>query len=97
MTAGALRHAGTISYPHGGGLTTAGRASRERVRLASADLIWADASGPEVPGNLHSGRCYHPYRADRRDVPWDPLPLGFWLTDRLSLQPAQGRAIGYGM
>jgi hypothetical protein len=34
MTDGALRHAGTMTYPDGGGLTAAARARRERVRLA---------------------------------------------------------------
>jgi hypothetical protein len=69
MTDGALRHAGTMTHPDGGGLTAAARARRERVRPAAAELIEADADGPEVPGNLYSGRCCHLYRADRRDVP----------------------------
>ena len=34
MTDGALRHAGTMTYPDGGGLTAAARTRRERVRLA---------------------------------------------------------------
>ena len=48
MTAGALRYAGTMRYPDGGGLTAAERARRERVRLAAADLIEAGARDREV-------------------------------------------------
>jgi putative transposase len=35
----AVRYAGTMRYPDGGGLTAAERARWERVRLAAAELI----------------------------------------------------------
>src|SRR6266516_5222159 len=44
----AVRYAGGMRYPEGGGLTAAERARREQVRLAAADLIEAGASDREV-------------------------------------------------
>jgi transposase len=46
--AAALRYAGVMRYPDGGGLTTAERARREQVRLAAADLIEAGVSDKEI-------------------------------------------------
>ena len=37
----AVRYAGVMRYPDGGGLTVDERARRERVRLAAAELIGA--------------------------------------------------------
>ena len=42
--------------PDGGGLTAAARARRERVRLAAAELIEADASGREVARRFRVSR-----------------------------------------
>ena len=56
MTAGAARYAGTMRYPDGGGLTAAERARRERVRLATADLIEAGASDQEVARRFRVSR-----------------------------------------
>jgi transposase len=44
----AVRYAGDVRYPDGGGLTAAERARRERVRVAAAELIEAGASDREV-------------------------------------------------
>src|SRR2546429_719419 len=44
----ALRYAGVMRYPDGGGLTAAERARREQVRLAAAELIEAGAGDREV-------------------------------------------------
>jgi hypothetical protein len=56
VTAGALRYAGTMRYPDGGGLTGARRARRERVRLAAAELIDAGASDREMARRLRVSR-----------------------------------------
>ncbi len=40
----AVRYAGDVRYPGGGGLTAAERARREQVRLAAAEMIRAGAS-----------------------------------------------------
>jgi hypothetical protein len=56
VTAGALRYAGTMRYPDGGGLTSARRARRERVRLAAAELIEASASDREMARRLRVSR-----------------------------------------
>jgi transposase len=44
----AVRYAGVMRYPDGGGLTAEERGRRERVRLAAAELIEAGASDREV-------------------------------------------------
>src|SRR5260370_17467570 len=44
----AVRYAGCMRYPDGGGLTAAERARREQVRLSAAELIEAGASDREV-------------------------------------------------
>ena len=44
----ALRYAGSMRYPDGGGLDAAERARREQVRLTAAELIEAGASDREV-------------------------------------------------
>ncbi len=41
VVAAALRYAGVMRYPDGGGLTVQERARREQVRLAAAELIEA--------------------------------------------------------
>jgi Homeodomain-like domain len=51
-----VRYAGTMRYPDGGGLTVAERARRERVRLAAADLIEADASDREIAKRFRVSR-----------------------------------------
>src|SRR5215472_7939405 len=49
LVMGAARcYAGVMRYPDGGGLTAAGRARREQVRLAAAGLIEAGVSDREV-------------------------------------------------
>src|SRR3954465_15494215 len=46
-----VRYAGGMRYPDGGGLTAAGRARREQVRPAAAELIEAGGGGRgERPG-----------------------------------------------
>src|SRR6266700_978912 len=44
----AVRYAGVMRYPDGGGLTAGERARRERMRLAAAELSEAGASDREV-------------------------------------------------
>ena len=56
MTAAQLRYAGTMRYPDGGGLTTAERARRERVRLAAAELIEQGASNKEIARRFRVSR-----------------------------------------
>jgi len=51
-----VRYAGSMRYPDGGGLTAAGRARRERVRLAATDLIEAGASDREVARRFRVSR-----------------------------------------
>jgi transposase len=48
--------AGVMRYPDGGGLTAAGRARREQVRLAAADLIEAGASDWQVARRFRVSR-----------------------------------------
>ena len=50
------RYAGVMRYPDGGGLTAQGRARRERVRLAAAELIEAGAGDREVAKRLRVSR-----------------------------------------
>ena len=52
----AVRHAGVMRYPDGGGLTAAERARRERMRLAAAELIEAGASDREVARRFRVSR-----------------------------------------
>jgi alkylation response protein AidB-like acyl-CoA dehydrogenase len=56
VTAGAARYAGSMRYPDGGGLDAIGRARRERVRLAAAELIEAGASDREVARRFRVSR-----------------------------------------
>ena len=51
MTAGALRYAGTMTYPDGGGLTAAARARRERVRRSAAQQ-WSRAARAPVEAEV---------------------------------------------
>ena len=48
MSRRAVRYAGVMRYPDGGGLDAGERARREQVRLAAAELIKAGASDREV-------------------------------------------------
>ena len=52
----AVRYAGVMRYPDGGGLTAAERARRERMRLAAAELIEAGASDREVARRFRVSR-----------------------------------------
>ena len=52
----ALRYAGIMRYPDGGGLDAAERARREQVRLAAAELIEAGASDREVARRFRVSR-----------------------------------------
>ena len=52
----AVRYAGIMRYPDGGGLTAAERARREQVRLAAAGLIEAGASDREVARRFRVSR-----------------------------------------
>src|SRR5258708_39647817 len=45
-----------MRYPEGGGLTAAGRARREQVRLAAAELTGAGAGGREVARRFRVSR-----------------------------------------
>ena len=57
LTAGrGVRYAGGMRYPDGGGLTAGERARRERVRLAAAELIEAEASDREVARKFRVSR-----------------------------------------
>jgi hypothetical protein len=47
---------GVMRYPDGGGLDGSGRARRERVRLAAADLIEDGASDQEVARRFRASR-----------------------------------------
>ncbi|HEX4659890.1 MAG TPA: hypothetical protein VH307_21095 [Streptosporangiaceae bacterium] len=54
-----------MRYPDGGGLTAAGQARREQVRLAAAELIEAGASDQEVAwhfrvSRMSANRCERP-------------------------------------
>jgi transposase len=49
-------YSGVMRYPDGGGLTAAGRARRERVRLAAAELIEAGFSDREVARRFRVSR-----------------------------------------
>jgi transposase len=51
-----VRYAGVMKYPDGGGLTAAGRARREQMRLAAAELIEAGASDREVARRFRVSR-----------------------------------------
>jgi len=53
---GRVRHARTMRYPDGGGLTAAERARRERVRLAAAELIEEGASDREIAKRFRVSR-----------------------------------------
>src|SRR5512142_1138267 len=52
----ALRYAGGMRYPDGGGLDAAERARREQLRLAAAELIEAGASDPEIARHFRVSR-----------------------------------------
>src|SRR5260221_3168202 len=52
----ALRYAGAMRSPDGGGLDAAGRSRREQVRLTAGELIEAGASDGEVAGHLRVSR-----------------------------------------
>ena len=52
----ALRYAGSMRYPDGGGLDAAERARREQVRLTAAELIEAGASDREVARRFRVSR-----------------------------------------
>jgi transposase len=52
----AVRYAGGMRYPDGGGLTAAERVRREQVRLAAAELIEAGASDREVAKRFRVSR-----------------------------------------
>src|SRR6266581_5921763 len=52
----AVRYAGVMRYPDGGGLTAGERARRERMRLAAAELIEAGASDREVAKRFRVSR-----------------------------------------
>ena len=56
MTARALRYARTMRHSDGGGLTTAARTRRERVRQATAELIEVGASDREMARRLRVSR-----------------------------------------
>jgi len=56
VTARAVRYAGTMRYPDGGGLTAQERARRARVRLAAAELIEAGVSDREVARRFRVSR-----------------------------------------
>ena len=51
-----MRYAGVMRYPDGGGLDAAGRARREQVRLAAAELMEAGASDREVARRFRVSR-----------------------------------------
>jgi hypothetical protein len=53
---GVLRYAGIMRYPDGGRLTAAERGRRERVRLATAELIETGASNREVARRFRESR-----------------------------------------
>jgi transposase len=52
----AVRYAGGMRYPDGGGLDAAERARREKVRLAAAEMIEAGASDREVAKRFRVSR-----------------------------------------
>jgi len=52
----AVRYAGGMRYPDGGGLDAAERARRERVRLAAAEMIEAGAGDREVAKRFRVSR-----------------------------------------
>ena len=52
----AVRYAGGMRYPDGGGLTAAERARREQVRLAAAEMIEAGAGDGEVARRFRVSR-----------------------------------------
>jgi len=52
----AVRYAGGMRYPDGGGLDAAERARRDRVRLAAAEMIEAGASDREVAKRFRVSR-----------------------------------------
>ena len=56
VTRPAVRYAGGMRYPDGGGLDAAERARRERVRLAAAEMIEAGASDREVARRFRVSR-----------------------------------------
>jgi transposase len=56
VIAAVSRYAGVMRYPDGGGLTSAERARREKVRLAAAELIEAGASDREVATRFRVSR-----------------------------------------
>ena len=56
VTRRAVRYAGGMRYPDGGGLDAAERARRERVRLAAAEMIEAGASDREVAKRFRVSR-----------------------------------------
>jgi transposase len=51
-----VRYAGVMRYPDGGGLDAAGRARREQVRLAAAELMEAGGSDREVTRRFRVSR-----------------------------------------
>ena len=56
MTWRAVRYAGGMRYPDGGGLDAAERARREKVRLAAAEMIQAGASDREIAKHFRVSR-----------------------------------------
>jgi transposase len=52
----AVRYAGDMRYPDGGGLTAAERDRREQVRLAAAEMIEAGASDREIARRFRVSR-----------------------------------------
>jgi len=56
VTRRAVRYAGGMRYPDGGGLTAAERARREQVRLAAAEMIEAGASDREIAKRFRVSR-----------------------------------------
>ena len=56
MTWRAVRYAGGMRYPDGGGLDAAERARRDRVRLAAAEMIEAGAGDREVAKRFRVSR-----------------------------------------
>jgi len=56
VTRHAVRYAGGMRYPDGGGLDAAERARREKVRLAAAEMIEAGASDHEIAKRFRVSR-----------------------------------------